>query len=327
MAGVAWRVPASVFKTDGARREALSGGFDSHRLPPSLHMGRSMSGCAFRSQQAGEPMAGSALECMERWILLEHRQAWPARPKLQSLGLPAAAEAAIQAGLAVPRTRLQLLRRPKATGPLQAFLVEPLERRVRRVFSPIGGSGWSSPCWKTGKGMEEHAKPLLLVCTHGSRDRCCGREGGALFQRLFREAPDMVWQSSHLGGHRFAPTALSLPDGLQYGRIRNADGLVEAVSSQRLFQGGCLRGKTCWPKPAQAAAAWISPEDPTLPVLLDCLPEGGSWLVSLSTSGEGERSVRVRRAPLGVKSLASCADTEPRELYRWVVSPLGSETR
>ena len=33
MAGVAWLVLAPVFKTGGARREALLGGFDSHRLP------------------------------------------------------------------------------------------------------------------------------------------------------------------------------------------------------------------------------------------------------------------------------------------------------
>jgi hypothetical protein len=33
VAGVAWLVLAPVFKTGGARREALLGGFDSHRLP------------------------------------------------------------------------------------------------------------------------------------------------------------------------------------------------------------------------------------------------------------------------------------------------------
>jgi hypothetical protein len=36
MAGVAWPVPAPVFKAGGARREALLGGFDSHRSPPRL---------------------------------------------------------------------------------------------------------------------------------------------------------------------------------------------------------------------------------------------------------------------------------------------------
>ncbi|NJM98679.1 MAG: hypothetical protein HC800_17320 [Phormidesmis sp. RL_2_1] len=28
-----------------------------------------------------------------------------------------------------------------------------------------------------------------------------------------------IWQVSHIGGHRFAPTAISLPDGRYYGRL------------------------------------------------------------------------------------------------------------
>ena len=28
-----------------------------------------------------------------------------------------------------------------------------------------------------------------------------------------------IWRSSHIGGHRFAPTAITLPDGRYYGRL------------------------------------------------------------------------------------------------------------
>ena len=28
-----------------------------------------------------------------------------------------------------------------------------------------------------------------------------------------------IWQASHIGGHRFAPTAIALPDGRYYGRL------------------------------------------------------------------------------------------------------------
>lgn len=65
----------------------------------------------------------------------------------------------------------------------------------------------------------------ILVCTHGMRDKCCARLG----QPFFREAKRMakqgnlphtrVWQVSHIGGHRFAPTIISLPDGRYYGRL------------------------------------------------------------------------------------------------------------
>jgi hypothetical protein len=54
----------------------------------------------------------------------------------------------------------------------------------------------------------------VLVCTHGRRDTCCGTLG----TRLAVALPDLgdgvhVWRTSHTGGHRFAPTALLLPEG------------------------------------------------------------------------------------------------------------------
>ena len=54
----------------------------------------------------------------------------------------------------------------------------------------------------------------VLICTHGARDRCCGSMGTALFQRFAELEPDVrLWRTSHTSGHRFAPTALVLPEG------------------------------------------------------------------------------------------------------------------
>lgn len=72
---------------------------------------------------------------------------------------------------------------------------------------------------------EDSEQVDLLLCTHGSRDVCCGRDGTAIFGELAVELrrpgldPGRVWRSSHLGGHRFAPTALSLPDGLLWAHL------------------------------------------------------------------------------------------------------------
>jgi hypothetical protein len=55
----------------------------------------------------------------------------------------------------------------------------------------------------------------LLICTHGSRDTCCGASGTRLYQDLQQGAvPDHVraWRTSHTGGHRFAPTCIVLPE-------------------------------------------------------------------------------------------------------------------
>jgi hypothetical protein len=53
----------------------------------------------------------------------------------------------------------------------------------------------------------------VLVCTHGSRDRCCGSLGTALFFAAARPPGVRMRRTSHTGGHRFAPTAVLLPEG------------------------------------------------------------------------------------------------------------------
>ena len=58
----------------------------------------------------------------------------------------------------------------------------------------------------------------VLVCTHGTRDRCCGSFGTVLAKELLADPRQLgkdvrVWRTSHTGGHRFAPTAVVLPQG------------------------------------------------------------------------------------------------------------------
>lgn len=58
----------------------------------------------------------------------------------------------------------------------------------------------------------------VLVCTHGTRDVCCGSLGTALVLALSQDPARFgstvrLWRTSHTGGHRFAPTAIVLPQG------------------------------------------------------------------------------------------------------------------
>lgn len=72
-----------------------------------------------------------------------------------------------------------------------------------------GDGGFSG--YRSGVAQET----IVLVCCHGRRDVCCGSNGTRLAAEL-EQMPDRefrVWRTSHLGGHRFAPTALVLPEG------------------------------------------------------------------------------------------------------------------
>ncbi len=70
------------------------------------------------------------------------------------------------------------------------------------------------------------APPEVLICGHGTRDRCCGNAGTRLTIEARARLSDVrVRRTSHLGGHRFAPTAVSLPDGRMWAFL-DADALV-----------------------------------------------------------------------------------------------------
>lgn len=60
----------------------------------------------------------------------------------------------------------------------------------------------------------------MLICTQGSHDACCGVLGGEFADALEERRDDVeIFRVSHTGGHRFAPTAMSLPDGRMWGYL------------------------------------------------------------------------------------------------------------
>ncbi len=103
------------------------------------------------------------------------------------------------------------------------------------------------------RGELDHLDPSddgvtdVLICTHGTRDRCCGQEGARLFLDLAAADPGQarIWRTSHTGGHRFAPIALTFPDGYTWGRITSTDllGILDrSVGADRVVDRnrGCL---------------------------------------------------------------------------------------
>lgn len=66
-------------------------------------------------------------------------------------------------------------------------------------------------------GVEVHASTgprTMLICTQGSHDVCCGVIGEDFAKTIEDRRTDVeVFRVSHTGGHRFSPTAMTLPDG------------------------------------------------------------------------------------------------------------------
>ncbi|GAB2494158.1 sucrase ferredoxin [Luteococcus sediminum] len=103
----------------------------------------------------------------------------------------------------------------------------------------------------------EPAEPVLLVCTNGKRDRCCATKGAPLARSLAARFGDRVWEATHLGGHRFATTALALPARQMTARV-DEELAVRALRGQLLaLDGQHDRGRTCLPAMARIADAWL----------------------------------------------------------------------
>lgn len=67
---------------------------------------------------------------------------------------------------------------------------------------------------------QENEVRELWVCTQGSHDVCCGSEGTALSLEANTNLQEVkVRRVSHLGGHRFAPTAVTFPDGRMWSHL------------------------------------------------------------------------------------------------------------
>ncbi|MGE3620396.1 MAG: sucrase ferredoxin [Acidimicrobiia bacterium] len=64
------------------------------------------------------------------------------------------------------------------------------------------------------------APPDVLICSHGKRDACCGRYGTLLHAEVAARWDGVrVRRCSHTGGHRFAPTSYTFPDGRAWAHL------------------------------------------------------------------------------------------------------------
>ncbi|MGI9611956.1 MAG: sucrase ferredoxin [Acidimicrobiales bacterium] len=81
----------------------------------------------------------------------------------------------------------------------------------------------------------EPARPTLLLCAQGTHDVCCGAEGTRLALAMAADPSRFggvrVLRVSHTGGHRFAPTGMTLPDGRMWSGLSLDD-------VERLFTPG-----------------------------------------------------------------------------------------
>ena len=285
--------------------------------------------CSALSLELGEGLEASAPS--ERGILvLEEPGPW-GRDALRDCGLDAALAGRIESHATAAGLRIQMIRRSQARydpAPRSAWLacVTPGRRFLEalELLHPedildvdVSGVAEGRP---SGAGVLEH-EPLHLVCTHGRRDACCARLGRPLWRALGAAAPGRVWQTSHLGGHRFAATSAILPLGVWLGRVPAARALeVAKAARDGRAPIELLRGRAGLPPAAQAADAALRRElDLDRIDDVEVLEAEGDRVV-LAAKGT-PHAFTARKEPTGTERPLSCGEgAKVEDPGRWVVA-------
>lgn len=221
--------------------------------------------CSTLSREVGEQLFGSAPN-NDVWLLLEYTQSWGAKVLPES-DLPPSVKAKINEHLSdIPKSNLLFIKQQfKRVEGLAFYVVLPRETNPRlyefRLKSYDDLLNLDVAAVVAGDDSYEAnliREPLYLVCTNGRRDRCCAKQGLVVYRELATEVGSQLWQCSHIGGHRFAPTTLFFPHGVAYGRIE----LGEAVSLADEYRHGRLnlermRGRVCYDNATQAADFYL----------------------------------------------------------------------
>lgn len=259
-------------------------------------------------------MIGTA-EPVDVWVLLEYKPAWKARAVEES-GLDAATRRWLDDNLAALhqmglKARPQLIRQPEIDSAAVRLLVG-----TPGALFQFSGSGYGFLQDISLSDVVAHPdrhEPLrgahYFVCTNGQRDLCCARFGLPVYAGLRERVGERVWQVTHLGGHRFAPNVLVLPQGAVYGRVQEAgldDFVADLESGTLAFR--YLRGRSWYAGVVQAAEALSGRSDLTL----TAVDEQGLRATVTFDSPQGAVSVRVRQADEALAVLKSCADDQAK---------------
>ena len=273
--------------------------------------------CATLSRALEEPLYGTASR-VRGWVLLEQPGPGGAEAVPESR-LERDLARALDRAAAAAHLRLLLIRRPGrgASQPWACFVAHTSRRdrwlERRRLDNPaelleldmakvVAGE-------RPGFG-DEATEPVYLACTNGRHDRCCATYGRPLALALQASHGELVWESSHVGGDRFAGNLVTLPDGHYFGRV----GPAEAGRVVDLHRKGTLdldhwRG-CCVDPPVVQAAEWFARRRTGLLGLGDLVLEGRDRLAG------GLDAVRFA-LPDGARLrvvLRAARDVDPRPL-------------
>lgn len=220
--------------------------------------------CSHASEAEGEPLVGTA-STITNWLLVEHAGPW-GEEALRHARLPPGLGDVLRRRERELKIRVLLIRRHGRgsatrrscfaihTGPDRPWIERADLGDVRDVAAlDLDALGRGDSV-----GLTPTEDPLFAVCTHGRRDPCCAERGRPLAAALSEAFPERTWESTHIGGDRFAGNMIAFPHGFYFGRVDPARGVrVAADYVQGTIDLEHLRGRSCRPTDVQAAEHFL----------------------------------------------------------------------
>ncbi|HEX8097628.1 MAG TPA: sucrase ferredoxin [Pyrinomonadaceae bacterium] len=289
--------------------------------------------CSEQSRLLGEKSFGTA-STGDVWLLLEYPFWWGSRA-LQDSHLPPRVKRYLNNFTrTVPRSRVLFIKQDRArtSSERTVFLVRAREHNPSILQFKIGSyeqlieldPAKLAKVEARGRGLTFDG-PLYLVCTHGKRDKCCAKFGYPLYKSL-KQMHASVWQSSHVGGDRFAANLVCFPHGLFYAHVTEASSraILEEYGRRRLVLEK-YRGRACYSYPVQAAEFFIRSESGVAE--LDGLRRVGcerldenSWRVKFVAPAAGMiHEAKVVRTVSDFETYNTCHATERKPVTQYVL--------
>ena len=284
--------------------------------------------CFLSSLDANEEMYGTAPR-VDVWMLLEYRGNWP-KDAVKNCGIPDISRNHLNHYLkTIPNSRLQLIKKYSNSYESLMFYIAVSEETGPRLYG-IELENYdnllSLDIAAIIRGNEYLLnKDLFIICTNGEHDGCCGKLGMPLYREISESmyGPD-TWETTHLGGHRFASTIVCLPHGIYYGRVRD---LETASQLFREYGKGAMntryyRGRSYYDKDVQAAEYYLRAETGVSSLgayrVANIERDGNHATVEFSCPRYGKSyRVELTEYKKSLKLLKSCSDQKPSHVSRF----------
>jgi hypothetical protein len=197
--------------------------------------------CSILAASEGEPVEGTAPEKDSAIFFPARKAVWhqtPAKEKLRELSKTS------DFGKAISSFKQPLI-----------VYYSPDELTENHIFTsdPSGIKCFSTSGLMVGKDINY----IYAICTDGVKDACCAKFGIPVAEAFLKECNtdqfSLSFETSHIGGCRFAATAVCFPSGNSYGRMSSEDAYdiknfeEKGLIVSKIFRGNIFVSEIhCW---------------------------------------------------------------------------------